>query len=281
MKRGEKANSGPSKHRLLPLTVGFGFLLTAAASAAEVTVTGVMRAQEEVVIRSELPGIVQRIVVREGQSVQDGQLLVELKNERQKITLDLSRARFAKASASVSETRVLLDNAEKELARVKIAGDALPRKELEDKEDQVRRLEAIFEAQRAELLQANEEVRLREHDLKETRLLAPFGGTVTEIFVSRGDTLKPMDTQVLELVALEQLYAELLLPIQSVDNVRLGQRVKVRVESEVLGRLGQLEGGVIHINPKVDASSRTFKVKVGIPSTNGRIRPGMMVQVAF
>lgn len=258
-----------------------GILLAGAVFAAEFTVTGVIRARDDVVLRSEFAGIVHRIVVREGERVRDGQLLVELKNERQKIALDLARARLAKTKASASETRVLLESARKDLARVRIAADALPRKELDDKEDQVLRLEAVLEAQEAETLQASEEVRLRENDLKETQLTAPFGGTVTEIFVGRGDNLKPMDTQVLELVGLEHLYAELLLPIQYVHKVRLEQKVQVKVEGEVLGRQGQVEGKVIHVNPKVDASSRTFKVKVAMPSANGRIRPGMLAQVVF
>ena len=251
-----------------------------AASAAELTLTGVVRAQEEVVVRSESGGIVQRIAVREGERVREGQLLVELKNERQKIALELSRARLGKAQASLAETKVLLENAKKEHARVKIAGDALPRKELEDKGDQVLRLEALLEAQEAEVKQAKEEVNLRENELKETQLLAPFGGAVTEIYIHRGDTLRPMDTQVLELVDLDRLFAELLLPVSHLHKIRLDHRVKIQVESDSSGRPAVLEGRVIHINPKIDAASRTFRVKVAVPG-NDKIRPGMTVQVNF
>src|SRR5262249_5823920 len=189
------------------------FLLVGAVAAeAELMVTGVIRAEEEVSVRSPFAGIVQRIVVREGEHVRQGQLLVELKNDRQKIVLDLAKAGLSKAEASVEETKVLLANAEKEVSRVKVAADALPRKELEDKSDQVHRLQASLNAQLADLAQATAEVKLRDNELKETQLLAPFDGTVTQIYVNRGDTLRPLDTQVLELVALENLYAELLLP---------------------------------------------------------------------
>jgi len=222
---------------------------------------------------------VQRIAVREGERVREGQLLIELKNERQKISLDLSRARMAKANASVAETTVLLDNAHKDLKRVQIAADALPRKDLEDRGDQVLRLEAILEAQRAELAQAKQEVRLKENEVKETQLSAPFAGTVTQIFVNRGDTLKPTETQVAELVALDRLYVELLLPVAHVYDVSLGQTVKVRAESESAGR--SLAGQIVHINPKVDAASRTFQVKVGFSNSDGRIKPGMLAQVDF
>ena len=190
-------------------------------ASAQTPVTGVVRAEEEVIVRSEFSGIVQRITVHEGDSVKVGALLVELKNERQKITVDLAKAGLAKAQASVEETKVLLSNAEKEFSMVQTAGAALPRKEYEEKADQVLRLKANLNAQAADMLQAETEVRLREQELRETQLLAPFSGTVTQIAINRGDTLRPLDTPVLELVALDDLYAELLLPSNYVQKIKL------------------------------------------------------------
>jgi HlyD family secretion protein len=256
-------------------------LSPASLGAAELSLTGVIRAQEEVVVRSETPGIVQRIAVREGERVREGQLLVELKNDKQKIAVELSRSRLARASASVAETKVLLDNARKEVERVKIAAEALPRKELEDRADQVLRLEANLDAQRAEMAQTKEELNLREREMLETQLTAPFAGTVTQIVINRGDTLKPMDTPVLELVAMDRLYVELLLPSAHAQKIRADQKVTLQVEGDALGKVGLLEGRVTYVNPKLDAASRTIKVKVSVPTLNGTIRPGMLAQAKF
>ena len=247
-------------------------------AAAQLTVTGVIRAQEEVTIRSEFSGIVQRIAVREGEHVREGQLLVELKNDRQKIGLDLAKARLTKANASVDETKAVLENARRELSRAQIAADALPRKEAEDKADQVQRVAAGLNQQLADLSEAKEEVRLRENELQETQLRAPFSGTVTQIFINRGDSLKPLESQILELVALDNLYAELLLPSSYIQRIHLDQKIKVAIENGATG-LGQVEGKVTYINPKVDAPSRTFKVKVGIDTAGGRVRPGMLADI--
>lgn len=201
-----------------------------------------------------------------------------MKNDRQRIVLDLAKAGVAKAMGMVEETKVVLANAEKDLDRVKIAANALPRKELEGREDQVLRLKANLNSQMGDLAQAREEVRLREQELRETQLMAPFSGTVTEIFVNRGDSLKPMETQVLELVALDTLYVEVLLPSSYIQKVGSDQRIRIQVESEWLGRQGDIEGRVIFINPTADASSRTFGVKIGIPRSNPSVRPGLLVQ---
>lgn len=262
------------------LLVGLSFF-SLPAHGAEVPATGVVRAQDDVTLKSEVAGIVWRIVVEEGEPVREGQLLVELKNDRERIGVELARANLLKAKAAMAAARVSYENAAKELSRAKIAGDALPRKELEDREDAALRLRALLELQEAELEQAMAEMALRENELRQTRLVAPFAGTVTRIYVRKGDAIKPLDTQVLELVALDQLYVEVVLPVGSILQIRQGQKVKVLVEAEVLGSSGTVEGKVSYVNPKVDAASRTFLTKVVFSDNRGNIRPGMLARVIF
>ena len=64
------------------------------------------------------------------------------------------------------------------------------------------------------------------------------------------------------------------------DRIRKDQKLKVDVESES-ARVGRVEGKVIYVNPKIDAASRTFKVKIEIPNATGKVRPGMLAQVRF
>jgi multidrug efflux pump subunit AcrA (membrane-fusion protein) len=156
----------------------------------------------------------------------------------------------------------------------------VPRKELEDIQDQVLRVKASLAAQVAELARAEEDVKLREQDLKDTQTFAPFNATVTEIFINRGESLRPIDTQVMEMVDLETLYAELRLPSNYLKSVVLDKAIKIQVEGEWMGRNGQLDGKVTYINPTIDAASRTFKIKIGIPS-RGVVRPGMLVEAQF
>jgi membrane fusion protein, multidrug efflux system len=265
--------------KLVLPTIAFT-LVFANPGFAQLAVTGIVRPVEEVIIKSELGGLVQKIAVKEGDRVKEGALLVELQNQRQKIAVELSKAGLEKAKAAVDETQVLLSNAEREAARIQIAASALPRKELEDITDQVARLKANLAAQKAELARVEQDVKLRDRELRDTEILAPFSGTVTEIFINRGESLRPIDTQILELVDMDRLYAELRLPSNYVKSVQLNQKVKVQVEGEWLGKIGQLEGEITYINPTIDAASRTFKVKVGIPG-RGLVRPGMLVEAHF
>ena len=243
-------------------------------------VTGILRAVDEVIIKSELSGIVQQIAVKEGDLVREGQLLIELDNAHQKLNLQLYQTIIVKAKAAVEETRVVLGNAETEHERIQMAANALPRKELEDIRDQVLRLKSSLAAQMAELARAEQEVKLREQELKDTQILAPFDATVTEIFIHKGESLRPLDTPILQLVGMDNLFAELRLPSNYISKIKLKQTIKVQVEGEWLGRLGALDGQITYINPTVDAASRTFKVKIGVPA-RGLVRPGMLVEARF
>jgi RND family efflux transporter MFP subunit len=251
-----------------------------AALAQQLPVTGILRPVDEVVIKSELAGVVQQIAVREGDLVSEGQLLIELDNAHQKLNLELYQTITLKAKAAVEETKVVLANAETEHERIQMAANALPRKELEDIRDQVLRLKSSLAAQMAELARAEQEVKLREQELKDTQILAPFNATVTEIFIHKGESLRPLDTPILQLVGMDELFAELRLPSHFVSKIKLKQTIKVQVEGEWLGRIGALDGQIIYINPTVDAASRTFKVKVGVPA-RGLVRPGMLVEARF
>src|SRR6478752_5986696 len=116
-----------SVFKMNPLFVAvISVFLSSQTSFAQLKVTGIVRAKEQVIIKSELAGVVRRIVVKEGQ------LLIELDNDHQKINLDLSQAGLNKAKAAVEESQVLLANAQRESARLTLAGNAVPRKELED-----------------------------------------------------------------------------------------------------------------------------------------------------
>jgi membrane fusion protein (multidrug efflux system) len=264
----------------LPAALILLVAMSGSAFAQQIPVTGILRPVDEVIIKSELAGVVQQIAVKEGDHVREGQLLIQLDNAHQKLNLELYQTITLKAKAAVEETKVVLANAETEHERIQMAANALPRKELEDIRDQVLRLKSSLAAQMAELARADQEVKLREQELKDTQILAPFDATVTEIFIHKGESLRPLDTPILQLVGMDKLFAELRLPSHMVSKIQLGQTVKVQVEGEWLGRIGALDGKIIFINPTVDAASRTFKIKVGVPS-RGLVRPGMLVEARF
>ena len=250
-----------------------------APAAQQSGVIGVVRAHDQAILQSEIEGIVDRILVKEGDVVEEGQAIVELRRQRQEIALEVARAGLLRAEAQAAETGALLDTARRERERSITAADVLARKDVDDARDAVERLEASLRVQMADVARAQQEVKLREHELKQTRLVAPFAGTVTRILVHRGDALNPVETQVAELFDMSRLYVEVLLPRQQALRLSVGTAVAVQVESEWLGKAGSITGHVSYVNPTVDAASRMVTVKIDVPNPTGAIRPGMVANV--
>ena len=265
----------------ITFVVALVFVAAAAPAAKQPAagVIGVVRAHDQAIVQSESAGIVDKILVKEGDVVEEGQTIVELRRQRQEIALEASRAGLLRAEAQAAETGALLDAARKERERANQAAEVLAKKDVDDARDAVGRLEASLRVQMADVARAQQEVKLREHELKQTRLVAPFGGTVTRILVHRGDALNPVETQVAELVDMTRLYVEVLLPRQEALRLSVGTPIAVRVESEWLGKAGSVTGHVSYVNPTVDAASRMVTVKIDVPNPSGAIRPGMVANV--
>src|SRR5678809_826378 len=121
--KSSRLNKGRSEETMIPRSVFkmnplfvavISVFLSSQTSFAQLKVTGIVRAKEQVIIKSELAGVVRNIAVKEGDHVKEGQLLFELDNDHQKINLDLSQAGLNKAKAAVEESQVLLANAQRE-----------------------------------------------------------------------------------------------------------------------------------------------------------------------
>ena len=95
----------------LTLAAVLALTFTAAAAARQgATVIGVVRAHDQAIIQSESAGIVDRILVKEGDLVEEGQTIVELRRQRQEIALEVARSGLLRAEAQAAETGALLGN---------------------------------------------------------------------------------------------------------------------------------------------------------------------------
>ncbi len=113
-----------------------------------------------------------------------------------------------------------------------------------------------------------------EAQLRQKKLRAPFGGTIGIPRIEVGQYLTP-GTIVATLQDLDTLRADFSIPEQRISELRIGQPVRFGVTSDDLPFTGSITG----IDPKVDASSRLVAVRAEIDNPEGRLTPGQFVQV--
>jgi membrane fusion protein, copper/silver efflux system len=105
-------------------------------------------------------------------------------------------------------------------------------------------------------------------------IYAPAGGIVTELTARQGDWLGS-GARVMQLGGTSQLWAQFEAYETDLGKLRQGQQVRFTVDAYP-GRA--FDGPITFIDPVVDGSRRTARVRVQVPNTGGILKPGMLAR---
>jgi membrane fusion protein, multidrug efflux system len=213
--------------------------------ADTLSLIGTVTADEMVRLQSESAGIVETIHFEEGQKVTQGQLLLELNQDKWQAAVVEAEANLALSQSTHQRDQRLLEDK-------LISAQAF---------DQSR---TRFEAQKAL-------VDLRRHQLDDTRITAPFSGTVGARYVSPGQVIGP-ETALTWLVSLDPCKLEFNVPERFLSVCEKGQKIEVMVAAYPDQRF---TGMVYFVAPFVEPELRTTLVKARLPNPAGLLKPGM------
>ncbi len=210
---------------------------------------GTMAAVQGVTVSADLPGIVERIAFESGKQVNEGDVLVELDTRQEQAQLTAAEA-------------------ERDLARLNF-----------DRLEGLVNLRAIARADydRASAEQKQTEAKVGEMRATIARktIRAPFSGILGIRQVNLGQYLSAGDP-VVPLQSLDPIYVNFGVPQQDAGQLHVGRGVRVTTE-DVGGRA--FAGSITALNSVVDEATRNIQVQATLPNPNGRLRPGMYVEV--
>ncbi len=242
---------------------------TAPVAEREVVYTleqvGSLRASERTTLRSEVAGTVSRILFTQGREVPEGRILVRLDDTK-------IRAEIRHMQARIEQLKVRLDFKSKTLKRneVLLKRSAIAQHRYDELATEVKETELAISQVRAELA--------RQQDmLADTVIRAPFAGVVGAKDISPGDYLK-VGAPVVELVVLDPLEIDFLVPERYKGKLSLGQKVDLRVAAEGEHRF---TGEIVFISPTVEVKTRSFLVKAKVANPERRLNPGMFARVSL
>lgn len=159
---------------------------------ASVTASGRIRARRSVDISADVMGRVIEVAVREGERVRRGQLLLRIDPTQFAAEVQRMRAAVAQARAQEAQQRANLLKAQREYQRIRElrAADStlVSPQQGEDAETAYRVAEALWQAARHGVAQAEAGLAEAESRLAKTTIHAPISGTVTRVNVEEGET---------------------------------------------------------------------------------------------
>jgi membrane fusion protein (multidrug efflux system) len=214
-------------------------------------VIGTMEAVQGVTVSADLPGIVAKINFESGQFVKKGDVLVELDTRQE-----------------VSQLAAL--DAQRDLAKINFdRSQELAKQGVISRQDYDR---AIADHKQTEANVAETQATIERKTIR-----APFSGVLGIRKVNLGQYLAA-GAAIVPLQALNPIYVDFGVPQQEATKVRVGSNLRV-VSEDLAGR--QFGGRVTALDSVVDQTTRNLQVQATLPNPEGKLKPGMFVQVEF
>lgn len=156
-----------------------------------VTALGTLQPRRYVDVGAQASGQIQKIHVEAGDTVKEGQLLVEIDPSTQKAKLDAGRFSIENLKAQLQEQRAQHDLAQQKYQRQQklAAGGATREEDVQTARAEVRATQARIDMFQAQIRQAQASLRSDEAELGYTRIYAPMSGTVVAVDAREGQTL--------------------------------------------------------------------------------------------
>jgi multidrug efflux system membrane fusion protein len=253
--------------------------------------TGTVRAKTAAAISSKVMGYVRQVNFQVGDRVRAGQVLVELDSRDLDTQVRQAEAAHREAQDALAEVDgvIATSRANLELAQATFRRmDDLFRKksisnqEYDEASSRLKVAQAGYEmatAKRAQVVakgsQAAEAIQAATIMRDYTHIVTPFDGIVTEKRVEPGNLAAPgVPLATIEQQGLYRLEASV--EESRTREIRTGESVSVALEA--LGRT--LEARVSEIVPAVAAASRSYVVKIDLPSLS-ELRSGMFGRAIF
>lgn len=206
-----------------------------------------LEAPDEVNLAAQAGGRIERLQMRQGDSVREGQLLVVLDQTQLREELRALESQRNESKLNLQRFEFLV----RQGAASPIQRDAL----------------------RQNFIAADAAVRAKQSDLAFKDLRAPIAGVVSDVKVNPGDVIsagKPFTT----IQRTARLLARVNVPARYGQRVRLGQTVLV---SDPNGA-GSVEGRLVSIDPRASGATQSFLAKAEFDNRDGRFRNGERVR---
>lgn len=213
-------------------------------------------------VKSRVPGEVNRVLVREGETVAAGQLLAQIDTE------DL-RARLDAQVAALEEARARLSIAEKNRANgLQLLGQKFISQNAFDT------TQSTYEAGAASVKSEEAQVRIARKAMEDAAVRAPFAGIVARRMANAGEKVG-VDSALFTLVDLGRMEIEAPAPAAEIPSIRVGQAASFRVDG--FGERA-FEGRVERVNPVADSGSRSITLYISVANRDGTLKGGMFAK---
>lgn len=214
------------------------------------SLSGAIEANENVLLRSEISGVVESINFSEGGKVNAGQVLVRINDAEWKAQLAQAKTRSNLAAENERRARLLLEK------------EAISQEE--------------YDIASADYRTAQSQIQVIAAQLAKTVITAPFSGIVGLRNVSKGSYVTPAD-DIAQLVNRSKVKVQFSIPEKHANRVQIGSAIKFTVQ----GLMEEFVAKVYAIEPMIEATTRTLRVRALADNADSQLIPGTFANIIF
>jgi len=257
------------------------------AGSAVLNASGYVVARRVATVSAQITGRVTDVLIEEGATVKEGQVLARLDPVQADARTVLSRRQLEATERNLSEIEVRLDEAKRNLNRISVLRE---RALVSENDLDTARAEFNATAARLEAAKAQQKVaagalavQLRDNDQLEVR--SPFAGVVISKDAQPGEMVSPISagggftrTGIATIVDMESREIEVDVNESFIGRVHDEQRVEATLDAYPDWNI---PAHVISIVPTADRQKATVRVRIAFNTLDPRILPNMGVKTRF
>ncbi|MBO6620682.1 MAG: efflux RND transporter periplasmic adaptor subunit [Balneola sp.] len=211
--------------------------------------TATLEAEQEALVVAKVRGIINQVLVEEGDRVKAGQVIARIEDEQYRIEAERAKSNMDRLYNDFKRSKELYDK------------QAISVEEYQNKQFE-------YEAQKSayELAKLNQEY---------TSIKSPISGVISERLIKKGNMIGT-DQNVYRVTDFDPLQAILYVPEHEMAKINKNQPAEIKVDA-LPGQ--SFKAHVERISPIVDPTTGTFKVTVVIDEKSDKLKPGMFGRV--
>jgi HlyD family secretion protein len=248
---------------------------------ASVTASGQVRPNVKVDVAADISGRIVRLAVKEGQTVAQGQFLLQIDPEQYAAAVARSQAQVSSARAQLAQAQANYIGAQRQADRMtaiqKQNAQLVSAAELDNLRTQADVNRALVEAARHGVDQALASLRDARQALAKTTIVAPMSGRVTRLNVEQGETAVPgtfnKDAATLLTISdMRTLETRIKVDETDVARIKLGDSAVVQIDAfpdtTFVGRVTQISNSSVKATAAQQAADQAVDYEVTVRLVN-------------
>jgi HlyD family secretion protein len=272
---------------LLAAAVAAGIYRACLRTSAEAVLTGVVTT-DEVIVSPEIQGRLQRLYIREGDTVTNGQLIAEIQPDQWQADVAFYTSSEQASAADLAQAQADLENARLNYERIEgLYSNHVESAQANDAaRDTYKSSQARVNGVKRQIDAASAQKQKAAVYLKYTKIFAPTNGIVDTRAALQGEVVNPGQA-IATLINPDDLWVRADVEETYIDGIRLGDRMQVKLpsgayrEGTVFYRRADADYATQRDVSRTKRDIKTFEIRLRCDNSDRALAVGMTAYVTL